>query len=172
MRHALTRALAGYEGSLVLVSHDRALLRTVCDGFLLVADGHAMEFDGDVEDYLEWMAERRSRDATAGTGAAADSDREARRLRRESAAAERQAKIQQRRPLVRESGELERRIAALETEKKALESRLADTGFYSSAGVAEVHAVTRRCSEVAQLLQQAEDQWLDVQARLEAIGEP
>ena len=171
MRHALTRALAGYEGSLVLVSHDRALLRTVCDGFLLVADGHAVEFDGDVEDYLAWMAERRSRDATAGTGVA-DSDREARRLRRENAAAERQAKIQQRRPLVRESGELERRIAALETEKKTLECRLADTGFYASAGVAEVQAVTRRCSEVAQLLEQAEDRWLDVQAQLETIGEP
>ena len=96
----------------------------------------------------------------------------ARRLRRENAAAERQAKIQQRRPLLRESGELERRIAALETEKKTLECRLADTGFYASAGVAEVQAVTRRCSEVAQLLEQAEDRWLDVQAQLEAIGEP
>ena len=59
MRHALTRALAGYEGSLVLVSHDRALLRTVCDSFLLVADGRAMPFDGDLEDYLAWLTARR-----------------------------------------------------------------------------------------------------------------
>ena len=55
MRHALTKALAEYEGSLVLVSHDRALLRTVCDGFLLVVDGGAREFEGDLEDYLAWL---------------------------------------------------------------------------------------------------------------------
>ena len=60
MRHALTRALAEYEGSLVLVSHDRALLRTVCDGFMLVADGSASEFDGDVDDYLAWLTGRKS----------------------------------------------------------------------------------------------------------------
>ncbi len=65
MRHALTKALAEYEGSLVLVSHDRALLRTVCDGFLLVADGSAMEFDGDVDDYLAWLDTRRGTAATA-----------------------------------------------------------------------------------------------------------
>ena len=59
MRHALTRALAGYEGSLVLVSHDRALLRTVCDSLLLVADGRARPFDGDVDDYLAWLDGRR-----------------------------------------------------------------------------------------------------------------
>jgi ATP-binding cassette, subfamily F, member 3 len=171
MRHALTRALAGYEGSLVLVSHDRALLRTVCDGFLLVADGEAREFDGDVDDYLAWLAERRTREATGGT-ATTESGREARRVQRESAAAERQAKLLQRRPLVRQAGELERSIANLEAEKAALETRLADAGFYAAADPVEVHAVTRRCGEVVRLLEQAEDRWLAVQAELEAIGEP
>jgi len=171
MRHALTRALAGYEGSLVLVSHDRALLRTVCDGFLLVADGEAREFDGDVDDYLAWLAERRTREATAGTAPAA-SGREARRVQRESAAAERQAKLAQRRPLVRQAGELERSIADLETEKASLETRLADAGFYAATDPAEVQAVTRRCGEVVRLLEQAEDRWLAVQAELDAIGEP
>jgi ATP-binding cassette, subfamily F, member 3 len=169
MRHALTRALAGYEGSLVLVSHDRALLRTVCDGFLLVADGRAVEFDGDVEDYLEWMAARRARDNPA-IGDSAVADRQARRSQREAVAAERQARLLRRRPLVKESGDLERRIAALESEKKTLEARLADTTFYSGP-VGEVQAATRRCAELAQLLEQAEDRWLEVQAELETIGE-
>ncbi len=171
MRHALTRALAGYEGSLVLVSHDRALLRTVCDGFLLVADGEAREFDGDVDDYLAWLAERRTREATAGMAPAA-SGREARRVQRESAAAERQAKLAQRRPLVRQAGELERSIADLEAEKASLETQLADARFYAVADPAEVQAVTRRCGEVVRLLGQAEDRWLAVQAELDAIGEP
>jgi ATP-binding cassette subfamily F protein 3 len=171
MRHALTRALAGYEGSLVLVSHDRALLRTVCDGFLLVTDGAARPFDGDVDDYLAWLTERRARDATPGS-ATAGSDRETRRAQRESAAAERQAKLAQRRPLVREAGELERSMASLEAEKSTLEARLTDAGFYAGADPTEVQAVTRRCGEVVRLLGQAEDRWLQVQVELESIGEP
>jgi ATP-binding cassette subfamily F protein 3 len=171
MRHALTRALAGYEGSLVLVSHDRALLRTVCDGFLLVADGRAAPFDGDVDDYLAWMAERRAREQAAELPPA-DAGRAARRAGREAAAAERQARLAMRRPLVRESEQLERRIAALESEKASLEEQLADAGFYARSDPGTVQAVTRRAGEVAGLLGQAEDRWLAVQSELEAIGEP
>jgi len=171
MRHALTRALAGYEGSLVLVSHDRALLRTVCDGFLLVADGRVTEFDGDVEDYLAWASERRSRDAAMEPDAAG-AGREERRAKRESAAAERQARLAQRRPLAREATELERRMADLEAERSDLERRLADPHFYAGDNVAEVQEATRRCGEVLRLIERAEDRWLAVQAELEAIGEP
>jgi ATP-binding cassette subfamily F protein 3 len=171
MRHALTRALAGYDGSLVLVSHDRALLRTVCDGFLLVADGRAASFDGDVDDYLAWMAERRTRDPAAGLPPV-DGVRAARRASREAAAADRQARLAQRRPLVRESGQLEQRIATLEAEKATLEAQLADPGFYGRTDPGAVQAVTRRAAEVATLLEQAEDRWLAVQSELEAIGEP
>jgi ATP-binding cassette subfamily F protein 3 len=169
MRHALTRALAGYEGSLVLVSHDRALLRTVCDGFLLVADGRAVEFDGDVEDYLEWMATRRARDRSS-PDPASGSDREARRSQREAAATERQERLMRRRPLVKESNEIERRIAALQAEKLMLEKRLGDVAFYSGP-LDEVQAATRRCTDLAQLLEEAENRWLEVQAELESIGE-
>ncbi len=83
MRHALTRALAGYEGSLVLVSHDRALLRTVCDSFLLVADGRAVPFDGDLDDYLAWLTARR--DSAPEDAAAAGTRRVERRTARHSA---------------------------------------------------------------------------------------
>jgi ATP-binding cassette, subfamily F, member 3 len=171
MRHALTRALAGYEGSLVLVSHDRALLRTVCDAFLLVADGRAVSFGGDVDDYLEWLAGRRSRES-AGEPPGPDAARAATRASREAAAAQRQARLVQRRPLARESADLERRIASLESEKAALEARLGDTGFYTRSEPTEVHAVSRRAAEVASLLEQAEDRWLAVQSELDAIGEP
>jgi ATP-binding cassette subfamily F protein 3 len=169
MRHALTRALAGYEGSLVLVSHDRALLRTVCDGFLLVADGQATEFDGDVEDYLEWMAARRARDS-GQQDSTAEADRDARRMKREAAAAARQEKLVRRRPLLKESTELEKRIEALEGEKSLLEQRLGDLSFYSGP-VADVQAATRRCAELARLIEAAEERWLCIQTELEAIGE-
>jgi ATP-binding cassette subfamily F protein 3 len=171
MRHALTRALAEYEGSLVVVSHDRALLRTVCDGFLLVADGRADEFDGDVDDYLAWLAARRA-NAGAAVAASATAGREERRAQRESAAAERQVRLAQRRPLVKETARLEKLMAALGAEKDELERRLGDAGFYGSATPAAVQAASRRCADVLRELGEAEERWLEVQAELEAIGEP
>jgi ATP-binding cassette subfamily F protein 3 len=172
MRHALTRALAEYEGSLVVVSHDRALLRTVCDGFLLVADGRAVEFDGDVDDYLAWLTARRASAGEATDAATEPSGRAERRAQREVAAAERQARLAQRRPLVREAGCLEKQIADLEAEKRDLERRLGDAQFYAATAPADVQAASRRCADVVRLLGEAEERWLVVQCELEAIGEP
>ncbi len=81
-------------------------------------------------------------------------------------------RLVRRRPLVKESARLEREIADLESEKRALEARLGDQSFYTSANVAEVQAATRRAAETARLLAAAEDRWLEVQSELEAIGEP
>ncbi|MES2553466.1 MAG: ATP-binding cassette domain-containing protein, partial [Pseudomonadota bacterium] len=66
MRHALTLALQDYEGGVVIVSHDRAMLRASCDKFVLVADGKAEAFDGDLDDYKEWLAEQRSQEKKTG----------------------------------------------------------------------------------------------------------
>jgi ATP-binding cassette subfamily F protein 3 len=172
MRHALTRALAEYEGSLVVVSHDRALLRTVCDGFVLVADGRAVEFDGDVEDYLAWLAARRASAGASASVAIEANGREERRAQRELATAARQARLAKRRPLVREAERLEKTMAALEAEKRALEQKLGDAGFYANTPPADVHAASRRCADVAQELGKAEERWLEVQSELEAIGAP
>ncbi|MGI9247022.1 MAG: ABC-F family ATP-binding cassette domain-containing protein [Steroidobacteraceae bacterium] len=157
MRHALMRALAGYEGSLVLVSHDRALLRTVCDSFLLVAEGCAAPFDGDVDDYLAWLTARREGPPSAepgGVGLVAQ--REQRKTQRDVAIADRQQRLARRRPLVKEAAQLEALIARLESEKKSLEARLADTDFYASAPAAEVQSTSRRCAEVIAELGTAE----------------
>jgi ATP-binding cassette subfamily F protein 3 len=171
MRHALTRALAGYDGSLVLVSHDRALLRTVCDAFLLVADGRAVPFDGDLDDYLDWLEARREQLAATEAPSAVAEQRESRRTQRESAAAERQQRLARRRPLVKEADRLEARILELETERKALETRLADMDFYATTSAREVQATSRRCADVVAALATAEERWLEVHAELELIGE-
>src|SRR5690606_24193434 len=71
-REALSAALAGYGGSVLLVSHDRHLLRTTVDRFWIVADGQVTEFDGDLDDYREWLATRSSASKRqAGDAAAA-----------------------------------------------------------------------------------------------------
>jgi ATP-binding cassette subfamily F protein 3 len=169
MRHALTRALAGYEGSLVLVSHDRALLRTVCDSFLLVADGRAAPFDGDLDDYLDWLDRRRAAANEQVRGG--DGERESRRAQRDLAAAERQQRLVRRRPLVKEAGQLEARLGALEAERRTLESRLADPAWYAASPAPEVQATSRRCAQVVAEIASVEERWLEVQAAIEEIGE-
>jgi len=168
---ALADALDSYDGTVVLVSHDRSLLRTVCDGFLRVADGEVIEFDGDVDDYLAWLSERRMRAAAAGAGER-DVARNARRAQREDAAATRRARLERRRPLVKEASRLERVLAELGSEKETLEARLADPEFYASSATEDVHALARRCADVARALEDSEERWLGVQAELDALGDP
>jgi len=171
MRHALMRALAEYEGSLVLVSHDRALLRTACDNFLLVADGRAAPFDGDLDDYLEWLGARRDAQVSNTVTQDVAAEREQRKAQRETALAERQQRLARRRPLVKEATQLESRLAKLEAERKELEARLADQAFYATAAPAEVQLTSRRCAEVIALIGTLEERWLEIHAELEQIGE-
>jgi ATP-binding cassette subfamily F protein 3 len=168
MRHALTRALAGFEGSLVLVSHDRALLRTLCDLLLLVADGGVSAFDGDVDDYLVWLDRRRQSD---GGPAAADPVRAARRAQRDAAAAGRRARAARRRSLLKEAARLEAEIAEWQRDKAQIDVRLADPATYAADRGEEIRTAARRSGELAARLAGAEERWLAIHAELESIGE-
>ena len=171
MRHALTKALAEYEGSLVLVSHDRALLRTVCDEFALVADGRVEPFDGDIDDYLAWLNARRQAQTLASADAGQAADKVARKEARAAAAADRQAKLARRRPLMKEAEQLERRLAAWHEEKGSIDKQLADPSFYESPDPDQLKGLALRQTEVTRLIGEAEHRWLEVQAALEDIGE-
>jgi ATP-binding cassette subfamily F protein 3 len=193
MRHALNVALAEYEGSLVLVSHDRALLRSVCDNFLLVADGQVKEFDGDVDDYLAWLTARRQAQ-NAKPAAAPKVNKVANNarnfVRRETRNNTRQPKVQtaqteqkeqkaqqdkqqptgSRRPLEKEIQKLERDLAKWNTEKRDLDTRLADPALYQNASTSDLRNMAARQTELAQWIDTAEHRWLEVQAALEALG--
>ena len=118
MRHALTLALQDYEGGVVLVSHDRALLRASCDRFVLVADGVAETFDGDLEDYRNWLAEQRSKEKVAETQNAENSTpKSTNKNDRAQSKADRQARIAERRPLIKETEHLESNMAIWQKEK-------------------------------------------------------
>ncbi|MGA0024749.1 MAG: ATP-binding cassette domain-containing protein [Burkholderiales bacterium] len=168
MRQALTAALAEYEGSLVLVSHDRALLRTVCDEFLLVCDGRVEAFDGAIEDYIAWLAARRS--ARTRSEKNDGGDKSARRAARVSAAAERQDRLAARRPLVREADRLEQELARWQQEKKQIDAQLADPAFYASPDPEKLRTLTARQQQLGRDIDAAEHRWLEIHAELEAIG--
>ncbi|MBK6007846.1 ATP-binding cassette domain-containing protein [Ramlibacter ginsenosidimutans] len=179
-REALAMALNEFEGTVMLVSHDRALLRSVCDEFWLVGRGGIAPFDGDLDDYQKYLLEeaRRIRDEarTRGKAAAAAPARApaapapAAEPLRGNAQEQRQLGAQQRqqlasrlKPLKKERDAAEARIAALETEKAQLEGRLA-----TSLTPADIAEGGRRLKAVAEELEQLEERWLALSGEIEA----
>jgi ATP-binding cassette subfamily F protein 3 len=130
MRHALTLALQEYQGGVVLVSHDRALLRATCDQFLLVDDGNAKVFDGDLDDYATWVARQRIVEATAQKEAVESAKPKINTYAQNKA--DRQARIVARRPLLKESAQLEKDIAAWQSKKTQCDEQLNDSTLYEA----------------------------------------
>ncbi len=155
MRHTLLLALQEFPGAVIVVSHDRALLRAVCDRFLLVADSGMCPFEGDLEDYAAWLEAQRTPARAAGS---APSRREERRL---AAAARAQLA-----PLRREQETLEAQLADLSRERSALEAQLGDPASYTRAQGA--HELSLRHRELSMRIAALEERWLEVCATLEA----
>jgi ATP-binding cassette subfamily F protein 3 len=164
MREALTLALQDYEGAMVLVSHDRHLLRATTDRLLLIADGTLGEFDGDLDDYRDWLAQRR-RDQQAEREEPATS----RRAQRRAEAEARQQRSAQRKPVERQIHALEREMEQLTLEKQRLESLMADPDLYADARRDQLKASLLEQSRVNGRLQEVEERWLALQAQLEAL---
>ncbi|MBK5912749.1 ATP-binding cassette domain-containing protein [Rhodocyclus purpureus] len=175
MREALNLALQEYEGGVVLVSHDRHLLRTTADRLLLVADGRVEPFDGDLDDYADWLARQRQADAASAkasspTAVAAAAGKAERKQSREQAAAERAALLARRRPLQKEIARLEKSLADWQAEHATLAAELADPATWASGGSPELAARQRRHNELAGLIEAAEERWLECHDELEALG--
>ena len=170
MREALNLALQEYEGGVVLVSHDRHLLRTTADALYLVADGKVQAFDGDLDDYADWLAEQRA--AQKAPDEAKTQNREERKEARKMAAADRQALLVQRRPLLKESEKLEQQIARWQVQRSELEAQLADPALYEKNDGALIQKLNQEQAAVAEKIDTAEMRWLELQEQLEALPAP
>jgi ATP-binding cassette subfamily F protein 3 len=166
MRHALTLALQDFEGGVILVSHDRALLRASCDQFILVADGKAEAFDGDLEDYSQWLNAQRLKEKQAAQSQAPDKSN---KNDRAQSKAERQARIAERRPLLKELEQIERNMAQMQIDKKTCDERLNDAELYNVSDKTELQQLLKTQAELAGKLENAEERWLELHERLEAI---
>ena len=168
MRHALTLALQEYEGGVVVVSHDRALLRATCDQFIMVAEGKAQNFDGDLDDYAAWLAQQRAKESAPQ----ANIDAAARGANSYSQnKIERQARIAERRPLLKESEKLEQNIHTWQQQKTTCDERLNDPKLYETADKNELQNLLKQQAELAQNIEQAEERWLAVHEQLELLPE-
>lgn len=161
VRDALNLALQDYQGAMVLVSHDRYLLRTVADDFWLVADGNAEAFAGDLDDYRQWLSNRRAL-PEGSTETKAVSRKDQRRLD-----AERRRTLK---PFREALEQAEAVLEKLSSEKKRLEIQLADPALYESDSKAALQALLLEKAGIDRQLADAESAWLAASEALESIS--
>ena len=159
-REALAEAVQEFAGAVVLVAHDRGLLRAVCDDYLLVQGGRVQAFEGDLDDYAKLVLRATAADALETAGSS-DPRKQARRDRAEQRA--RSA------PLRKEVERIEKQLAALERERASAHSELADPATYAN-GNPRAAALTLGVAELARRIGALEEAWLEAHAALEAAG--
>jgi ATP-binding cassette, subfamily F, member 3 len=159
LRQTLLLALQEFAGAVVIVSHDRALLRGSCDRFALIADGALLPYAGDLEDYAAWLAARRTAERAPASAAKAPSRR-----------AERQQEAQARNrltPLRNEGRQLEARLAQLSAERQGIERELTDPATYTAAAGRRGAELAERHGALLAQIERLEERWLEVLSALE-----
>ena len=164
MRYALTLGLQDYEGALVLVSHDRSLLRASADELWLVDEGRVAPFDGDLEDYAKRL--RAKEQAQGAVAEPAVSRKEQKRLEAE----ERNRRFAQRKPLEARIKSAEKEIATLGADRGRLEKLIAAPDMYGETRKDDLKRCLLEQAQVMKKLQVAEDRWLALCAELEALA--
>ena len=165
MREALAAALQSFSGALVLVSHDRHLLRLVSDSLWLVADGRAAPFEGDIDDYGRWLTERHATQALDDPRPGGATTAAARRERRRRLADERRRAA----PLRREIEALERRLGALSDERASIESVLAGGAIYDEDERARLHELLVRRGKLDAEITTIESTWLEKNEQMDSM---
>ncbi|MGD9600777.1 MAG: ATP-binding cassette domain-containing protein [Gammaproteobacteria bacterium] len=169
MRHALTMAMQAFEGALVVVAHDRHLLRSTTDTFMLVDGGEVTPWAGDLDDYAQWLASGRRGTRALVTGgdsefeSDADAGRPTERARRQQAAQTRERL----RPLRKAVKAAELELEKLQSERDRLTTQLADPGLYEPAARDFLKQLLREKSLIEQRHAALESQWLEDSVALE-----
>jgi len=153
MRLALNQALQGFDGSVILVSHDRHLLRSVCDDLWLVDGGALTRFEQDLDAYPAWLAQRKS-SGSRPHGQAAGQGREQRRELKSQAA---------------RLNRIEREIMRLSETRKELERRLSESSIYEEKNREQLDDTLAEQAENRKRLHQAEEDWLQLSETIEAM---
>ena len=185
-REALTMALAQFEGTLVVVSHDRHLLRATTDQFIIVADGKLQPFDGDLDDYKDWLFQTKlgkgttvlpaaGKDnktdfpvasAVAPPSAPAAVSKDQKRLDAE----QRQKMAALKKPIEGKIKRLEEQIAKRNAQKAEVDAKLGEPGAYDAANKAKLKLLLADQAFFGKDLAQLEAEWLELQEQLEGLA--
>ena len=167
MRHALTMALQGYQGGLVLVSHDRHLIRNTTDELLLVANGKVSAFSEDLDAYARWLSDHRQEQFNE-----ARKDDSQQNAPKQDKKADRQkaAEIRNRlRPLKKASESLEQDLDRLQQQKATIDEQMADTGLYTEANKDKLAQLLAEQASLQKQINLAEERWLQTLEELETL---
>lgn len=165
MRHALTMALQTFEGAMVIVSHDRHLLRLTCSDYYLVDQGEVRAFDGDLDDYHQWLLDA-AKASTNQTSNSDDTKPAADKKIQKRLEAEIRQKVS---PLKRKQTKLETDQQKLSERLAELEHLLADSELYDQDNKAKLTAVLTERTSLTQTLEDSEMQWLELQEEIDAM---
>ncbi len=161
MRHALSSALQDFTGAMIIVSHDRHLLRTITDQFLLVSNKKVTLFDGDLDDYADWVKnESKTTESNSKDNSKLGSGKE----RKQQAAKKRQ----QQKPLRDALKKAEKQLDKICAKQKKLEELLADNALYSADQSTKLNTLLEQKRQVDKELEIAEETWLFAQEAIEA----
>ncbi|MGI1945682.1 ABC transporter ATP-binding protein [Shewanella glacialipiscicola] len=165
MRYALTMALQTFEGAMVIVSHDRHLLRLTCSDYYLVDQGEVRAFDGDLEDYHQWLLDA----AKASSNQNSNND-ELKPAADKKLQKRLEAEVRQKvSPLKRKQTKLETDQHKLSERLAELEHLLADSELYDQDNKAKLTAVLSERTRLTQTLEESEMQWLELQEEIDAL---
>ncbi|KAB0504328.1 MULTISPECIES: ATP-binding cassette domain-containing protein [Pseudomonas] len=172
MRLALTMALQEFSGAVLVVSHDRHLLKSTTDNFYLVADGKVEEFDGDLEDYARWLVEYRQRNAPV-SNTPVNPDKTDKKAQRQAAAALRQ----QLAPHKREADKLEAELGKLHEKLAKIDTSLGDSDIYEPMRKNDLRDLLAEQARLKVREAELEEAWMEalellesMQAELEALS--
>jgi ATP-binding cassette subfamily F protein 3 len=173
-REALTTALAEFGGSMLLVSHDRHLLRTTVDRFWIVADGSVQEFDGDLEDYRDWLAEHQAnakkQETSSNATIGAELTSADRKQQKRDEAQERQRTSALKKPIEAKLVKIEKELESIQNQLKTLDMVIADPDLYSDSRRQERVQTLAQHGELTKRHDELEEIWLELQSELESIG--
>ncbi len=165
MRHAMEVALQGFDGAVILVSHDRHMLRNTVEELLLVHDGRVESYSDDLNAYEKWVLASYSASEVPPPSPENSQTEGNRREKRQQAAAER-ARL---RPLTQKLARVENEMEALEQVLAELEQALATPDIYEPAEKAALADLLQRQAQARQKAQELEESWLEIQEALEAL---
>lgn len=169
MRQALTEALIDFAGALVVVSHDRHLLRSTIDDLYLVDDSKVEPFDGDLDDYQRWMAEQQHQTAHQPSGHETHAVNSA-QTRKEQKRREAEFRNQTQ-PLRKQISQLEQRMEKCSVQLAEIEQQLADSALYDPDNKQKLNETLQQQKEVKTGLESAETEWLEAQEQLENMAQ-
>ena len=166
MRHAIAVALQGFEGAMILVSHDRHLLSTVTDKLLLVADGKVSNFDGNLKDYYNWANETRKNrlnETSTASKPQTNSKKQHKKQQRQDAAIIRQSQ----KPLRQKIRQIEKELEKLQTQNAKLTHFLHDESSYLPENTVKLKEANVKQAQIKKAQDMLEGQWLEISEQLE-----